>query len=82
MLFRSGIALVWEARTGTNNTPQHLTRQIRSEIMQEAEKAGVTKPVYIYAVANVSPINDELYRFQQIPDSILARLNLLEEEEN
>jgi adenine-specific DNA-methyltransferase len=38
------------------------------------------KPVYIYAIANVSPINDELYRFQQIPDSILARLNLLEEE--
>ena len=77
-----GIALVWEASNATGNQPQHLTRQIRSEIMQEAEKAGVTKPVYIYAVANVSPINDELYRFQQIPDSILARLNLLEEEEN
>lgn len=74
-----GIALVWE--TGKVNGHQALTRQIRSEIMKEAERAKVTKPVYIYAVANVSPINDELYRFQQIPDSILARLNLLEEEE-
>lgn len=74
-----GIALVWE--TGKVNGHQALTRQIRSEIMKEAERAQVTKPVYIYAVANVSPINDELYRFQQIPDSILARLNLLEEEE-
>lgn len=75
-----GIALVWEA--GTTNGHQALTRQIRSEIIKEAERAGVIKPVYIYAVANVSPLNDELYRFQQIPDSILARLNLLEEEEN
>jgi adenine-specific DNA-methyltransferase len=74
-----GIALVWE--TGKVNGHQALTRQIRSDIMKEAERAQVTKPVYIYAVANVSPINDELYRFQQIPDSILARLNLLEEEE-
>ena len=74
-----GIALVWEK--GNVNDRQPLTRQIRSEIMKEAEQAGVTRPVYIYAVANVSPINDELYRFQQIPDSILARLNMLEEEE-
>ncbi|UFH54792.1 site-specific DNA-methyltransferase [Spirosoma sp. KNUC1025] len=74
-----GIALVWEA--GKTNGHQPLTRQIRSEIMKEAERAQVSKPVYIYAVANVSPINDELYRFQQIPDSILARLNMLEEEE-
>ena len=49
--------------------------------MAEANAAQVTKPVYIYAVANVSPLNDELYRFQQIPDSILARLNLLDEED-
>lgn len=74
-----GIALVWEKGNADGHQP--LTRQIRSEIMKEADQAGVTKPVYIYAVANVSPINDELYRFQQIPDSILARLNMLEEEE-
>lgn len=73
-----GIALVWEA--GKTNGHQALTREIRSHIMLEATAANVTKPVYIYAVANVSPINDQLYKFQQIPDSILARLNLLEEE--
>ena len=74
-----GIALVWEK--GKTGGHQALTRDIRSKIMEEAREAQVTKPVYIYAVANVAPLNDELYRFQQIPDSILARLNLLEEEE-
>lgn len=74
-----GIALVWEK--GDLNGHQPLTRDIRSLIMKEAQDAKVTKPVYIYAIANVSPLNDELYRFQQIPDSILARLNLLDEEE-
>lgn len=74
-----GIALVWEAGNIKGHMP--LTKEIRSKIMKEAELAKVTKPVYIYAVANVSPINDNLYRFQQIPDSLLTRLNLLEEEE-
>lgn len=74
-----GIALVWEK--GKTNGHQALTREIRSKIMEEAGIAQVTKPVYIYAVANVAPLNDELYRFQQIPDSILARLNLLDEDE-
>lgn len=74
-----GIALVWEA--GKTGGHQALTRDIRSKIMEEVRVANVTKPVYIYAVANVAPINDELYRFQQIPDSILARLSLLDEEE-
>jgi adenine-specific DNA-methyltransferase len=72
--------LVWEQGNIRGHKP--LTKEIRSKIMAEAEKAGVTKPVYIYAVANASPINDKLYRFQQIPDSLLARLNLLEEEED
>lgn len=74
-----GIALVWEA--GKTHGHQALTREIRSKIIEEARASGVTLPVYIYAIANVSPENDNLYRFQQIPDSILARLNLLEEEE-
>lgn len=73
-----GIALVWEK--GKTNGHQALTREICSKIMEEAGIAQVTKPVYIYAVANVAPLNDELYRFQQIPDSILARLNLLDED--
>ncbi len=74
-----GIALVWGE--GKNQPYQPLTREIRSQVMAEAQQANVTKPVYIYAVANASPQNDELYRFQQIPDSILARLSPLEEEE-
>nr|WP_315419948.1 site-specific DNA-methyltransferase [uncultured Pedobacter sp.] len=74
-----GIALVWEAGNIKGHMP--LTKEIRSKIMKEAELAKVSKPVYIYAVANTSPINDNLYRFQQIPDSLLTRLNLLEEEE-
>ena len=74
-----GIALVWEK--GKTGGYQALTREIRSKIMEEAGEARVTKPVYIYAVANIAPLNDELYRFQQIPDSILARLNLLDEDE-
>ena len=75
-----GIALVWEP--GKTGGHQALTRDIRSKIIEEANIAKVTKPVYIYAVANIAPLNDELYRFQQIPDSILARLNLVEEEED
>jgi adenine-specific DNA-methyltransferase len=74
-----GIALVWEP--GKTAGYQPLTREIRTKIMREADEAEVTKPVYIYAVANIAPLNDELYRFQQIPDSILARLNLLDEED-
>ena len=73
-----GIALVWER--GKVRGHQPLTKEIRSKIMEEARRAGVSKPVYIYAVANTSPLNENLYRFQQIPDSLLARLNLLEEE--
>jgi adenine-specific DNA-methyltransferase len=53
-----GIALVWEE--GKTGGHQALTRSIRSKVMEEAHKAQVTKPVYIYAVANVSPLNDEL----------------------
>jgi len=79
-----GIALVWEpAKPKKGQPPKHqpLTREIRSKIIEEARRAGVLKPVYIYAVGNLSPRADDLYRFQQIPDSLLARLNLLEEEE-
>ena len=50
--------------------------------MAEATAAQVTKPVYIYAIANVAPRNDELYKVQQIPDSFLARLNLLDDEDD
>ena len=69
-----GIALVWE---GKPNNLQPLTVDIMDTILDEAQAAGVTKPVFIYATGNVAPHAPELYRFQHIPDSILARLNLL-----
>ncbi len=70
-----GIALVWEGKNPNNLQP--LTVDIMDTILDEAHKAGVTKPVFIYATGNVAPHAPELYRFQHIPDSILARLNLL-----
>lgn len=70
-----GIALIWEGKTP--NSLQPLTTDIMDKILDEAQDAGVTKPVFIYATGNVAPLAPELYRFQHIPDSILARLNLL-----
>lgn len=70
-----GIALVWEGKNPNNLQP--LTVDIMDTILDEAHAAGVTKPVFIYATGNVAPHAPELYRFQHIPDSILARLNLL-----
>jgi len=69
-----GIALVWE---GNPDKVQALTPDIMDTVLDEAHAAGVTKPVFIYAVSNVAVYAPELYRFQHIPDSILARLGLL-----
>jgi len=65
---------VWE---GKPNKVEPLTNEIMDTVIDEAHAAGVTKPVFIYAVSNVAVYAPELYRFQHIPDSILARLNLL-----
>ncbi len=75
-----GIALLWEVESGKKVQP--LTDEILDIIIEEAREANVTKPVFIYAVANTAVQDDDLYRFQQIPDSILARLNLLPGDEN
>jgi adenine-specific DNA-methyltransferase len=75
-----GIALVWQpARNGKSD--QILTWSILDTILDEAEKAKVTKPVHIYATGNTAPLSDELYRFHQIPNSILARLGILDGDE-
>ncbi len=74
-----GIALVWEGKN--ERETQVLTADIMDTVIDEAQAAGVTKPVFIYGTGNVAPRADELYRFQHIPDSILARLNLLPGEE-
>ncbi|MBE3554052.1 MAG: hypothetical protein IMW85_03470 [Thermicanus sp.] len=76
-----GIALVWES--GKNG--QKLTLDTLEKIAVEAEVEGCIRPYHIYASANAAPVADELYRFHQIPDAILARLGILgwddEEEE-
>ena len=74
-----GIALIWESQTEKNIQP--LTDEIVDIIIDEARTAKVTKPVFVYAVGNTATEDDTLYRFQHIPDSILARLNLLPGEE-
>jgi adenine-specific DNA-methyltransferase len=71
-----GIALVWQATKGKKNE-QILTWEILEKILDEAEAAGVTRPIHIYATANTAPIADDLYKFHQIPNSILARLGIL-----
>ena len=58
-----------------------LTWKILEAVLDEAQEAQVTKPVYIYATGNTAPLSDELYRFHQIPNSILARLGILEGDE-
>ncbi len=71
-----GIALVWQASKGKKNE-QILTWEILEKVLDEAAAAGVTRPIHIYATANTAPIADDLYKFHQIPNSILARLGIL-----
>lgn len=75
-----GIALVWQP-SSKGEANQHLTWKILETILDEAAAAGATKPVHVYAIGNTAPLSDELYRFHQIPNSILARLGILDGEE-
>ena len=50
-------------------------------ILDEAQEAKVGTPVHIYATGNTAPLSDDLYRFHQIPNSILARLSILDSDE-
>lgn len=71
-----GIALVWQPSKASQD--QSLTSIILDKILDEAAKVKVSRPVHIYASANSAPLSDELYRFHQIPNSILARLGVLD----
>ena len=75
-----GIALVWQP-TKNGKSELGLTWDVLETILDEAESAKVTKPVHVYATHNTAPITDELYRFHQIPNSILARLGVLDGDE-
>lgn len=71
-----GIALVWQAAKGKKNE-QALTWEILEKVLDEGEAAGVTRPIHIWASEKAAPIADDLYKFHQIPYSILARLGIL-----
>jgi len=76
-----GIALVWQTAS-KGSGEQLLTWEVLDAILDEANLAGVEKPVHIYAVGNTAPLSDELYKFHQIPNSILARLGILDSDED
>lgn len=71
-----GIALVWQPARGKAAEPI-LTWKILEKVLDEAEASNAAKPIHIYATANTAPITDDLYRFHQIPNSILASLGIL-----
>lgn len=72
-----GIALIWQP-SKKGKADQVLTWSLLEKVLDEAEKAKVGLPVYVYAIGNTAPLNDDLYRFHQIPNSIVARLGILE----
>ena len=69
-----GIALVWDPAKGTESSK--LTVPIYKEIMAEATRLGLTRPVFIYAAVNEGPNGSKSYTFQPIPDQILAALEI------
>lgn len=75
-----GIALVW-GDDRMDRDGQTLTQSVRNDILDEATVAGAEFPVYIYATGRTAAINDDLYRFCQIPNWILARLGISELED-
>jgi adenine-specific DNA-methyltransferase len=75
-----GIALIWQP-SKNGKADQILTWSLLEKVLDEAEKAKVQQPIHVYAIGNTAPLNDELYRFHQIPNSILARLGILERDE-
>ena len=73
-----GIALVWhQSRNGRSD--QILTQKVQDLALDEAKKAGFKLPVHIYAKGSTAPISEDLYRFHQIPHSILARLGIIDD---
>ena len=75
-----GIALVWQ-QSRNGKAGQILTHRILDLTLDEAKATECTLPVHIYATASTAPISEELYRFHQIPHSILARLGIIDEVE-
>jgi len=68
------IALVWDLNRG--NEQGYLTREIYREIMDEVKAFKMKKPVFIYGSVNAGPNGSSSYTFMQIPDEILAALEI------
>ena len=62
---KRAVALVCEDPPATRNRDALTTRKLNA-ILDEALAMGLRKPVEIWADANVAPISDDLYIFQQI----------------
>ncbi len=75
-----GIALVWNATKKV--TDQVLTWSVLESILNEAASAKVNRPIHVYAAANSAPLAEDLYRFHQIPNAILARLGVFDSAED
>ena len=76
-----GIALVWhQSRNGKSD--QEINQRVFDQVLDEAKAAACELPVHIYATGNTAPIAEDLYRFHQIPHSILARLGIIDEAED
>lgn len=76
-----GIALIWEPIEGIQKE-QILTWEILDDVLNEADAANVMQPIHIYATASTAPVDNELYKFHQIPNAILAKLGILDNEED
>lgn len=70
----NAIALVWDPEKGVSRG--HLTMKVHKEILKEVKLLKLNKPVYIYASVNAGPNGSPSYMFRQIPDEILAALEI------
>ena len=69
-----GIALCWNGRDGSV-----VDRTVLRSMFEEAKSFGLRKPIRAYGIT--CPVGEtESFRFCQIPDEILAALQLAEEE--
>lgn len=70
----NAIALVWDPSKG--DASGHLTMKIHREILAEVKALKLKKPVIIYGSVNAGPNGSASYEFRQIPDEILAALEI------
>lgn len=70
----NAIALVWDPLKSSEQG--YLTMKIHREILEEVKALKLKKPVFIYGSVNAGPNGSASYNFRQIPDEILAALEI------